>query len=52
LLNAAYRKVFTVHCNDRSKTNRWFAIEVYLQNLKKFDTVISKDMRDQNILEV
>lgn len=52
LLNIAYNKVFTVHLNDRSNTNRWFEVEVQLQNFKKFDTVILKDTRDQNIFEV
>jgi len=52
LLNAAYSKVVTVHWNDLSKTNRWFGVEVYSQNFKKVDTVISKYMRDQNIVEV
>jgi hypothetical protein len=52
LLNAAYRKVFTVHFNDRSKSNRRFGVEVQLQNYEKFDTVISKGTRDQNVLEV
>jgi len=40
LLNIAYGKVLTVHFNDRLNTNRWFEVEVQLQNFKKFDTVI------------